>query len=325
MKKKLLGIVIGILALSFLYFTIVFASYFHRQNENQKMLEYCAQNNTKECYTRMFELLLPKMLINNVWVDNIEIDLVKLDHTSRIDAANALNKADNLIGYGVYKDTDFEVEYSRLFNNYSYAFDCGLQTFNTGDKLCKFYSECIASDAFLILNQQSSGKIHTLEQKLKELDLWDKKVFIKMDVAEADVIALPEIIKNADKITGFNIGLHIRTPKSIIEKITLLNQINEKFVLVSRNSIFVDDNLDSEIIYSKYYNGIIKDGVMYLSYINKDLVNKYKVSMIQNTDKYYKKQNVARLFYTTQVPLSDISFVVTITEKLKQLLGIKGE
>ena len=79
MKKKLLGIVIGILALSFLYITIVFASYFHRQNENKKMVEYCSQNNTKECYTRMFELLLPKILIYKAKKDNNNLTFAKMD------------------------------------------------------------------------------------------------------------------------------------------------------------------------------------------------------------------------------------------------------
>lgn len=318
MKKKLFGIVLGIFALAFLYFSVAFIGYFHRQNENKNMIEYCSQNNTDECFTRMFELLLPKMLIHNAWIDGVEIDLVKLDYTSRVDSANALHKAENLIGYGVFKDVVYETEYSRLFNNYSYAFDCGVTDFDTGDKLCKFYSECIASDEFLITNQLSSGKVHTLEQKLKELNLWDKKVFVKMDVAEADTIALPEIIKNADKITGFNIGLHVRTPKSLIEKINLLDEINEKFVLVSRNTLFLDNSTNERIIHSKYYKEMINHGVFYLSFINKDMVDKYVISNIQNTDKYYKKKKVSRLFYTEQIPLSDVAYVVTLTEKIKE-------
>lgn len=317
MKKKLFGIVLGIFALAFLYFAVAFIGYFHRQNENKAMIEYCSQNDTEECYIRMFELLLPKMLIHNAWIDGVEIDLVKLDHTSRVDSANALHKAENLIGYGVFQEVMYEVEYSRLFNRYSYAFDCGITDFDTGDNLCKFSSECIASDNFLIANQLSSGKVHTLEQKLKELDLWDKKVFVKMDVAEADTIALPEIIKNSDKITGFNIGLHVRTPKALIEKMSLLDEINEKFVLVARNTLFLSNSKCGRIIYSKYYKGMINDGVFYLSFVNKDMLDKYEISNIQDTDKYYKKKKVSRLFYTEQIPLSDVSYVVTLTEKIK--------
>ena len=319
MKKKLLGIVIGIFALLFVYFSVEVSAYFFRQFENKKLVQYCSQNNTEECFTRMFELMLPKVLINRVWIGGLETDLIKLDHTSRVDSAVALAKASNLIGYGVLDDVQYEVEYARLFNHYSYAFDCGVDSnFNTGDRLCKFSSECIASDAFLILDQSSSGKVHTFKQKLKELNLWDKKVFVKMDVAEADVIALPELIKNADKLTGFNIGLHIRSPKAIIERLKLLDEINEKFVLVSRNPLYVDDNFESEIVKSKYYDGISKDGIMYLSYVNKNLVDSYKISWQQNTDRYYKNKKVSRLVYTAQVPNNDVSLVVTFVEKVKE-------
>lgn len=318
MKKKLLGIVIGIFALLIVYFFVEATTYLVRQSQNKKMIEYCSQNNTQDCYVRMFELMLPKILINRVWIDGLETDLIKLDHTSRVDSSVALAKASSLIGYGVLNDVQYEVEYARLFNHYSYAFDCGVDSnFDTGDRLCKFASECIASDDFLIMNQISSGKVHTFEQKLKELNLWDKKLFVKMDVAEADVIALPELIKNSDKLTGFNIGLHIRSPKAIIEKIKLLDEINKRFVLVSRNPLYVDDNFESEIVKSKYYDGIIKDGIIYLSYVNKDIVDKYKISLQQNTDKYYKSKNVSRLVYTAQVPNNDVSWVVTFVEKLK--------
>ena len=318
MKKKLLGIVIGIFALLFVYFFVEISTYLIRQSENKKMVQYCSQNNSEECFTRMFELMLPKILINRVWIDGFETDLIKLDHTSRVDSAVALAKASNLIGYGVLDDVQYEVEYARLFNHYSYAFDCGVDSnFNTGDRLCKFSSECIASDDFLIMNQVSSGNVHTFEQKLKELNLWDKKVFVKMDVAEADIIALPELIKNSDKLTGFNIGLHIRTPKAIIEKIKLLDEINKKFVLVSRNPLYVDDNFESEIVKSKYYDGISKDGIMYLSYVNKDLVDSYKISWQQDTDKYYRDKKVSRLVYTEQVPNNDVSWVITFIEKVK--------
>ena len=286
------------------------------------MIEFCSQNSTEECYTRMFELMVPKILINRVWIDGLETDLIKLEHTSRVDSSVALAKASNLIGYGVLDDVQYEVEYARLFNHYSYAFDCGVDgNFDTGDRLCKFASECIASDDFLIMNQSSSGKVHTFEQKLKELNLWDKKVFVKMDVAEADIIALPELIKNSDKLTGFNIGLHIRSPKAIVERMKLLDEINKNFVLVSRNTLGLDDNYESEFIKSKYYKGLIKDGIIYLSYVNKDIVDRYKISLQQNTDKYYKKKKVSRLVYTSQVPKNDVSSIVVFVEKLKEFFG----
>ena len=322
MKKKFWCAFLSIFVIVLLYFSTSLLFYLNRQNENVGMLDFCSQTDSEECYTRMFEMLLPKILIHNVWIDGVEIDLVKLDKTSRVDSANALHIASNLIGYGVYRDTHYEEEYSRLFNAYSYAFDCGVKNFVPEDKLCKFSSECVGSDDFLIMDQVSSGKIHTLENKLKELGLLDKKVFIKMDVAEADVVVLPEIIKNADKITGINVALHIRSPKAILDRLSLLDSLNEKFVLVARNTPFFDENDVSEIINSKYYKGTLNDRVLYLSYVNKDIIDKSELLFLQNTDKYYKKKNVARLFYTTQIPLSDISLYVTVNEKLKNFFKL---
>lgn len=318
MKKKVLLSIITVCLLVFVCISAIFIEYFHRQNENRGMISYCSVNDTEDCYTRMFELLLPKVLINKVWIDGVETDLIKFTFAARIDSLYALRKAANLLGYGVRNEVYYEDTYSRLFNKTSYTFDCGLTTFDTGDSRVKFYPECIASDNFLIDNQISTGKVHSLEQKLKELDLWNKKVFIKMDVAEADVVALPEIVKNADKITGFNIALHIRNADAIIERLPILDSINEKFVLVSRNTLSFETSFSDKLINSKYYKGMIVDGILYLSYINKDLVDKYEISNIQNTDKYYK--NVKNLLYKEQIHCSDISYVVTLVEKIKSLL-----
>lgn len=318
MKKKFFYFFITFLFVVLLCFISVFVAYFHRQNENKSMISYCSKNNTDDCYTRMFEILLPKMLVNKVWIDGAEINLISIDWSSRVDSVYALKKSDALMGYGVQDEVCFENSYSNMFNKTSYTFDCGLATFDTGDDRVKFYSECIASDKFLIENQLSTGNVHTLEQKLKQLNLWDKKVFVKMDVAEADVVALPEIINNADKITGFNIALHIRNSNAITERLPILDLINEKFVLVSRNSLYVDDNFRDKLINSKYYKGTITDGIMYLSYINKDLVDKYEVSNIQNSDKLNK--NVKKLLYKEQRAVSDVSYVVTFTEKIKSFL-----
>ena len=56
---------------------------------------------------------------------------------------------------------------------------------------------------------------------------------------------------------------------------------------------------------------------MYLSYVNKDLVDSYKISWQQYTDKYYRDKKVSRLVYTEQVPNNDVSWVITFIEKVK--------
>lgn len=143
-----------------------------------------------------------------------------------------------------------------------------------------------------------------------------------MDVAEGDAAVLPEIIKNVDKITGFNLAMHIRTPYQIIERKPLLDEINKNFILVSRNTLSTNDRPE-KYYDSKYYQGKISDGVIYFSYINKNLVDKYEISNTQNTDKYYTKKKVTNLFDIEDVPFQDISWVVTYTEKIKSLFHKK--
>lgn len=318
MKKKFLVFIIVISILLSLFVISDFLIYFVKQKYNMNNRAYCYQNNTDKCYTSTFELLLPKILINEVYIKGLEHDLIKLEMASRIDSAYALWRSDALIGYGVYTNAHYEEEYSKLFNRYSYAYDCGIPYFNTKTPLCKFGSECIASDDFLIFDQVSSKKVHSLSEKIKELNLENKKVFIKMDIAEADIVGIPEILKNSKNITGFSLALHIKKPKDIIDRLPLLDEINKDFVLVARNSIYFDSNIGFFRPKTKYYKGIICDKIFYLSYINKNIIDSYKISMQQNTDKYYKKKSVIRLMSAKQIPYNDISYVVTITEKVKE-------
>ena len=302
------------------YFTVELLIYINRQKDNKSKISYCIQNNTDECFNRAFELLLPKILINEVFINRVEHNLIKLEYTSRIDSAYALWLSDVLLGYGVYNDMHYEEEYAQIFKKPAYAFDCGISHFQPYNPLCKFESECIASDSFLINNQISSKRIHSLSEKINELKLNNKKIFIKMDIAEGDIVGIPEILKNYKNITGFTVALHIRKPKDIIDRLHLLDEINKNFVLVSRTTLFFDSNNLAYIPKTKYYKGMLNDRVMYLSYINKNIINSYKISMLQNTDKYYKQNSTIGLYIKNQIPYSDISFIVTLTEKIKSIL-----
>ena len=296
MKNKIFCIILGILAISVLYSVFIVSEYIIRQKQNENMIEFCSQNNTEECYTRMFELMLPSLLLYNARINGNELELIAFDPDNvMIDSIDALKKSDVLFGYGIYHSAAYEEKYSELFNKYSYAFDCGVPSFITNSTKCLFFSECIASDKFLIWDhlytremQISSGKVHTLRQKIDQLALNNKKIFVKIDANLADAIALKEVIKNAKNISGITMTLHIDTPNAIIERIPLLEAINKDFILISRHTIFNFDNHQTKIINSKYYRGILNSKLFFLSYINKDLIDDYNIYLNQNTDKYYK-------------------------------------
>lgn len=327
MKKKIIY-VLYILLITYIFYIIVeFSLYKFRQNKNKSMIEYCKQNNTSDCYTRMFELMLPKILIKKASVNKKDIDLIAFDpFTVRIDSTIAFEISDLLFGYGVYHNTAYEEAYSQIYDKYSHTFDCGVNSFSPKHPKCLFYSECIASDDFLIFDhmftkemQISSGKIHSLKQKLNELNLSNKKIFIKMDVDEADATVIPEFIKNSKNITGLNLALHIKDPAAIIERLPIIDELNKDFVLVARHTIRYPYNIKSRIIESKYYKHVINTRLIYLSYINKSLLDDYAISLNQNTDKYYEEKglykNNPRLKY---IPLSDIHYIITFSEKAKE-------
>lgn len=333
MKKKILFAILSILLATLAYFTYVFAEYFYRQNENKKMVQYCSQNDTKECYDRMFELMLPELLLYDAFIDNKPVELIKIDEEqSRIDSYYSLKNANAMLGYGVYFTTNYEENYSELFDKNSYTFDCGVHSYKPNHEKCYFYSECIASDKFLIFDhmftkqmQVSSGSVHTLNDKLLELNLKGKNVFVKMDVAEADVVAIPELVKNSDSIIGVNLALYLSSPSAIIERIPVIQELNKDFILIARNLPYRHTNADYEIINSKYYRYIQDARYMYLSYINKKFVQKYFVSLNQNTGKYSWKGNVINLSNPNIVPVNDISLVVPITKKLGITFDVDGK
>ena len=328
MKKIFFITIFTIFSVVFIFFTTQFVEYIIKQKQNKNMIEYCAQNDTEECYTRMFELMLPKLLLHSAKVNGKNIELTWFDpDTVRIDAKEAILKSDALLGYGVYHTTGYEDKYSELFNKYSYAFDCGVPTYKPKSDKCLFFSECLASDKFLIWDhiftsqmQISSGKIHTLKQKIKELNLEEKQIFVKIDVDEGDIAVLPEIIKNFDSITGFNIAFHIRDTKAIIDRLPILDDINEKFILIARHTYYQPNNIDYRVIKSKYYKHIINSRILYLSFINKKLLDSYSIYNNQNSLKYYNNKKVKlKNLELIDIPISDISFILTFVEKTKQL------
>lgn len=317
MNKKIFLVILVVLFLIFCYFSYYFCKYFYTAKTNYHQINACL-NNEKDYYNKMFELLLPRMLIHKVKIESKTHELLRLDWSEKLASDYAIKKSDALISYGVGYNTTFENTYIENFQKPVYAFDCGISVLPISKDGFNFYSECIATDAFITEypNQIPSGKIHTYKEMLNSLNLADKKVFIQMDISGAENAAIPQILDNTDNITGMIITFYLHDSQKIIETIPILDKLNEKFILVSR---FASPSITCPVeIKSKYYNGNPCNYLFVLSYINKNLIDKNEISWNQKTTKIYKYKPIDNTKYYI-IADNNISLIVTFTEKLKEL------
>lgn len=329
MLKKFSCIVIIFIILFSLYFSFKIGLYLRHQDNNKAQITYCSLNKEdNECFNKMFELLLPDLLLYDVKIDSKELELIRLDFSSRLTPLQTIKNSDILLGYGIDDDIEYESTYSMLFDKPAYCYDCGIRSINTTSPKTYFYSECIGTDKYILssLGQVSSKKIHTYKQKYDELNLKDKKVFIKMDIAGAEVEVLPEILEYSDNITGMLIVMHFNSGKDLIDRFKIIKALNKDFILVSRNFLWVIGKSQKQLK-TKYADMTMTDGVLSLTYINKNNVDDYKISWQQDALKYYANTKIHYIAnYQKETYLkNNINITVTITEKLKQLAKKYGK
>ena len=150
------------------------------------------------------------------------------------------------------------------------------------------------------MGQVSSGKIHSFGEKLKELKLEDKKVFLKMDIAGADLDVMPDILNYHKNLTGFSLVIRLNNPRNIVHYNNLLKDIENNFVLVARN----------ELASKRYCNCDYKNKdlatTISLTYINKEFVDEKYMPLKQN---YNENSNYKQLYFPyNYMP----KFVITI-------------
>jgi hypothetical protein len=186
----------------------------------------------------------------------------------------ALSKADALIGYGVLDDISFEEQFSDIYNKNSYGFDCTTKDISIKNKLTKFVPECIAN----AMKCKSLGdKFTSFEQQLKTLNLEDKKIFVKMDIEGNEYDTLPEVLENANNITGIAMEMHFYGDVQQFKKaFSLFSALSKDFILVH---IHGNSSSPNEFT-AKNVKGSIPR-VIELSYINKNLLQDFKLSKNQ--------------------------------------------
>ena len=317
---KNLKILFAIFLFCILYISYYCIDYFLYYKNSIKNIKSCEQSQDDywdekcekdSCYIKMYNLLLPKLLTYSAKINSQPIK-TRMYYPCYVLSDIALEKADALIGYGVFFDALAEEQFVYEYDKPAYAFDCGIPFFKTRHKKCIFESSCIGTDDFILKeeNQNSSGNIHSFGQKLKELGFENKKVFIKMDIAGAETEVLPDILKYSDNITGMSITFRLTDTKKIIKSFDILDSINEDFILIARANHFSENHKEKK---SKYLNGEIP-AVIVLSYINKNLIDEYSLNWV---DKPIINDNIDKNNIHT-VPKGIIKKQIILLERIKK-------
>ena len=344
MKKYLKIILISLLLIlcSFSILSVKIGIYYKEQVEYSKLVENIEDEeeyyneDKNSVYSKLYQLIIPRLLINDVYTKDGKVRFVKFDpNNSYVIPEIVAEKADVLMGYGVGPHLFLENKFGELYKKPAYCFDCGVKydeiKNQITEKNCHFYSECIGTDKFLLTiekdpaygkDQISSGKIHSFGQKIKELNLENKKIFVKMDITGAEFEVLPDILKYSDNITGISFVLHLDFSKNNAEAIKLLKMFEKDFILVSRNNVYMPKN--TKPTNRKYVKGILRDYIA-LSYVNKNLVEKSYMPLNQGSITDYEFIGKEYDDEYNYVPYSNISPVVVLAEKLNKFLKIDYE
>jgi len=221
---------------------------------------------------RYLKRIKKRLLVYDAIIGNNTLEFIRLGKENDggyVVPKVALETADALMGYGIDNDISFERDFSKRFNKSSYGFDCGVKSIDTGDSNCHFINECIGTSNYLYKNQVSSGRISTYSEQIRNLKLSNKKIFIKMDIEGAEYIVMNDILKHSKNITGIFIEIHYSNKKKILK---LLSSLNKNFILL---------HIHGNNCCCKLTNEFPIPIVSELTYINKNLVNSYKISKNQ--------------------------------------------
>jgi len=312
-------------------------NYFKIQKDNEKYVEICKEknesfsdsiesakdlnneftgviNDPKSCYCRMYTRILPRLLVYKVKHNKKELEFIRPAHNEYVVPTIALEKADAFIGYGIGDDINFEYVVSGLYKKNIYAYDCGVRSINKKNEYLFFGSECIGLDDYILkeMGQISSGKIHTFGEKLKELKLEDKKVFLKMDIAGADLDVMPDVIKYHKNLTGMSFVIRFNNSDNIIKYEKLLRDIEKNFILVARNELPGERHCDCN-----YKNKTLATTIS-LTYINNEYADEKYLPLKQS---YNQKNNYKQLYFPyNYMPKFEINWILILSEKIKLLL-----
>lgn len=302
MKRKKLIFIGSVLFLLLFCSLFQLVQYVYTQNTNEKMVSYCTQQNSSECNVRMFERLIPELLIFIPLKDRKNLIYAKIDTNDSLwQPFFVLESADIFIDYMEFLPLSIDNE----FDYYSF-----------------YAKENFSLETFRYIVQDGNSIDFVRENFKKRLDdirKEKKKLVLNFRVDKIDKEFFKTILEFSDVILQLNLFLKFDDSQTMVNAKETMELINKYFILVSRN-LEIEDKAYIKLS-SKYYNGIFENSVFALSYINKNIVDDFKISLIQNPAKVFVGEKV--LWYENSInpPLTDVSFVVTFVEKIKELLA----
>lgn len=273
------------------------------------------------CFCRMYELLLPYLLVYKVKHNKEDLKLIRISWDSYVSPVIALEQADVFMSYGIAWDIKFEDRISRFYKKNIYSFDCGVQSIDNlmqeQNPFLFFKSECIGTDKYILTErgQTSSKKLHSFSQKIKELNLENKKIYLKMDIAGAEIDVLPEILKYANNLTGISVVIRLENTDRLIKFKNILKKFDKDFILVARNGIRDEsvDNCKCKYVRNEFSNAIA------LTYINKNLADEVYLPIRQDNSLTKEYIQINDRFHA--LPNYTISHEVALYEKLKSFIS----
>ena len=247
---------------------------------NKNKFEYKQYEIDKDYYT-MHHLILPELLLYKVKYKNKPLTFVTQNMPINfIIPEEIIEDTDYIFSYGIGDRMYWEEMISKYYKKPTYAFDCGVRfkDSDTKSEYLTFCSECIGTDEHISKGQVSSGKIHTLESKINELGLQNKKIYLRFGIPELQRF-IPDVLNSTDNIIGISFLTDFTNPAYIVKIKEMLELLNKDFVLVSRNFLYTrDERLNNGKI--KYTAG--KWSIMLdLTYVNKSVLDEYYIPLNQ--------------------------------------------
>lgn len=296
-KRIIINLLLIILSLVVIYYLFYIGQYFYMRYKGISQIDECYKKYNEICsidrkvyevnndYYLMHHLILPNLLLYKVKYKNKPLTFITQNMPiNYIFPEEILKDTDYIFSYGIADRMYWEEIVSQYYKKPTYAFDCGVR-FKESDiksEYLTFCSECIGTDEFILYDQKSSGKVHSIGSKINELGIKDKKIYLRFGIPELHRI-MPDVLKNSDNITVITFLLDFWSPSYIVNTMKMLEMLNEDFVLVSRNFLYTRDE--------KLKNGKIKytDGewsiMLDLTYVNKKLLDEYYIPLNQSSYK----------------------------------------
>lgn len=324
--KKILYCIFLLLFIGFIYVVTQLLVYRNDVKNNYKLAEVCykakqnpediiknnvrAINDEKSCFCRMHDLLLPSLLIHRVLIDNEPLKFFEFPISDDyIVPVQIAQKADVYLSV---KQEPYKRDFEKfLYDTWKKPVYFLEYTENNNNQNIQLYS--IAYSDPYTYTFSKNKYYNNFEQIFNDLKLKNKKIFIKFDLNSNMENIMSEILRSSENISGFVFLLRYSDSSSLTDLNKLFQKINKNFILVHRTA---NDYLCIAEAKCRY-SGTNLPSSQFLTYVNKNLVNKKYLPFKQDYSRDNDYKEPYKTFHIT--PEFKINRRVILYEKLKNI------